>query len=830
MGVVKNLMVRIGANVSGVVKGMKNASNAAGQAKDSIKKSSTSIKQTVAGCFTGAGQSVRNYTETISKTKQAHQVAQQNVGRLTDRISQMRGVYDTVKNATAGLNLSKPLSELMVDAEKTLTAVESRRKKIEAELAALSSTPKGGNAKRTAALQAELAQLAEKSRFAEARLTDLDRVADMVGDSNMGYASAAGLEKLQKEINDTENDLRVAQKCVDDTGRKLKSLGLAPTLGRMLKNIGTTAAQAAGNGIKKLGNGLKSLAGGAIRGIASIPGKLMQIGKSASNSCGGLTKMVRSIRNIGVVSLGMRIASGMFGRLRSVISSYISQNEELNASVTAMKNQMGEALAPAINLVLKAMQQLMPAVTAVSRGISSIMSALFGEISAASSAIKSTAADAAKAAESLETYGFDEITKVSDDEQGEASSASHDQTTEQSALVKKLTGWIKQLKDAFKAGNWKNLGKMVGDGINNAFASINGIDVGQRIGTFANNLFTTLHSVFTTIDFAGIGQTAAEMLNGAVSQINWSSVGQIIGNALLALPSILIGFILNTDWASVGQSLSECVRTALGTITTWIQNTDWLKLGQSAAQLISSINWSGLASDIFRLLGAALGAAVTALWGAIGDVVKSIKDYFTQKIEEAGGNVALGLLKGIGDGLLSIGSWIQENVIKPFADGFVGIGSAVTDAFSGVWDGIKEWINKIIGGVESMINFIISGINKMIDAFNAVAGLGKAIGIDLTIGHLKEASLPRLAKGGVVDGPTPLIAGEDGKEAIVPLENNTQWIDKVAEKLSISRSGGAEPEQPIVIQVFLGKRKLTEYVVKDINQITKETGKCPIKV
>lgn len=41
----------------------------------------------------------------------------------------------------------------------------------------------------------------------------------------------------------------------------------------------------------------------------------------------------------------------------------------------------------------------------------------------------------------------------------------------------------------------------------------------------------------------------------------------------------------------------------------------------------------------------------------------------------------------------------------------------------------------------------------------------------------------RSARGTVVDRPTPILAGEAGKEAIVPLENNTQWIDRVAERV-----------------------------------------------
>lgn len=37
-----------------------------------------------------------------------------------------------------------------------------------------------------------------------------------------------------------------------------------------------------------------------------------------------------------------------------------------------------------------------------------------------------------------------------------------------------------------------------------------------------------------------------------------------------------------------------------------------------------------------------------------------------------------------------------------------------------------------------------------------------------------------LAKGGIVDSPTTALIGEAGREAVIPLENNTEWIDKLA--------------------------------------------------
>ena len=49
---------------------------------------------------------------------------------------------------------------------------------------------------------------------------------------------------------------------------------------------------------------------------------------------------------------------------------------------------------------------------------------------------------------------------------------------------------------------------------------------------------------------------------------------------------------------------------------------------------------------------------------------------------------------------------------------------------------------------------------------------------------MSTLSLPRLAKGGIVDGATPFIAGEQGKEAIVPLERNTEWVGMVGAEIA----------------------------------------------
>ena len=850
MGAVRNLFVRIGGDASGAVRGFKDASRAGASAEKSIKKSTAQTKQSIRETFASSVPSIKEYTAQIAQTKSTHQTAAQNVNRLKDEISRLTGIYDTVKNATSGLDLSKPLSELMVDAEKTLTTIESKRKKLEAELSALTSDPKTANSKRTATLQAELNQLAEKSRYAQARMEDLDRIADAVGSSNMGYASAQGLEQLQQKIIATENELRTTQTVANEAKSKLQGMGVgvsAWTLikkeaqnvkvaalgipeafrhivqadpsegiatrmvrvgrsikqipanilhgiangfnrisnaihsipeipGRIvagLKNIGNAAAQAVGAGINKLWGGLKRLGAAAGRGIASLPGKLRNIGRSAASSSGGLGKMVRSIRNIGIASLGMRVATGIFGRMRSVISSYISQNEELNASVTSIKNQMGEALLPAINVVIAAMQNLMPVVTQVSSAINSVFKSLFGDIATTSKKVAATA-------EELNTYGFDQITKESENESDSASAATT-QDTEQSALVTKLTGWLHQLKAAFMAGDWKTLGTTLADGINSVFDAVRNVDVGGIFGNFVNSVVTTLHSLFSGIDFLGIGMMLGQKMTDAFKTVNWNTVGEVIGMVLLALPSVLVGWALETDWFIVGESISTMISAALKTGTEWIASVDWLKLGDCVADLIAGVDWGGLASNLFQFLGAAIGACVGLLWGALDNAVASIMNYFADSVEAAGGNIG------------------------------------------------KAIVNILIDIFEGLINGLIGLINDLLKGINMVLGAGSMFGIDLSIPMIPKLSLPRAARGTIVSEATNLTVGEDGTEAVVPLEKHTEWIDVLAAKLTAKTAGGGGGGSAI-FQFYLGNRKITEHVIKDINQITRENGVCPINV
>lgn len=121
----------------------------------------------------------------------------------------------------------------------------------------------------------------------------------------------------------------------------------------------------------------------------------------------------------------------------------------------------------------------------------------------------------------------------------------------------------------------------------------------------------------------------------------------------------------------------------------------------------------------------------------------------------------------------------------------------------------KGFINSIIGGV----NTVIRGLNKIkfdIPDWVPVIG-GKEFGF-----NIKE--IPLMAKGGIVDKPTLAMVGEAGKEAVMPLENNTGWIDQLADKLG-GKLGASNVNY--TINNRFEKMETTRYAMHQANLETK---------
>ena len=140
-----------------------------------------------------------------------------------------------------------------------------------------------------------------------------------------------------------------------------------------------------------------------------------------------------------------------------------------------------------------------------------------------------------------------------------------------------------------------------------------------------------------------------------------------------------------------------------------------------------------------------------------------------------------------------------------FKDKFSTAWQKVKDVFStggAVFDGIKDGI---VSAFKTVVNAIIRGINRVIAIpFNAInntldkirnvsiAGIEPFSGL---ISRFNVPQIPELAKGGVVRKATRAIIGEDGREAVVPLEKNTEWMNTLADKVADKVGGGVVVNQ-----------------------------------
>jgi len=185
-----------------------------------------------------------------------------------------------------------------------------------------------------------------------------------------------------------------------------------------------------------------------------------------------------------------------------------------------------------------------------------------------------------------------------------------------------------------------------------------------------------------------------------------------------------------------------------------------------------------------------------------------------------------------------IGQWIANvigEVLTTFGkllSGVVRTLSGVVDfiagVFTGDWRRVWEGVKNIFGGIVNTLlalfriplNGIIQGINNFIAGLNRIkipewvpAVGGKGFNIQ---------PMRYLAEGGVIESTTVAMLGEAGREVVLPLEQNTEWMDKLADKI-----GGG---QPMTLVINVGNEKIAEKVIEYSNDRSFRTGSLVFNV
>lgn len=412
----------------------------------------------------------------------------------------------------------------------------------------------------------------------------------------------------------------------------------------------------------------------------------------------------------------------------------------------------------------------------------------------------------------------------------------------------------------------------------------NGIkDFVVALGTFLKNLFT---GIWTKIKEIAINHVT--MMSKVLGTI-WNGIKSIVSTVMNSIKTVVttvwnaikafvesvingIKTVITTVW--------EAIKTFISTVITAIKDfvvNQWTLIKTTITTIINAIKttvtniWNAIKTAVSTVVDG-IKTKITGVWDAIktgvGTTVSSLKkdvetkwdniktnlgtkvDAIKTKADKVWENIKTSLVKKTGNtdtDLTKKWAGIKTNLgikvdeIKDKFDlAFGKIKTSVSDIMSGLWTNIKGTVNSILGGIESMANGVINGVNTVIKALNnlnfTIPDWVPAIGgkkFGFSIPTLGQVSIPKLAKGGVVDNPTLAMIGEAGQEAVVPLENNTEWMAKlanvmaeaiVAKLLSAQGSTTESLNSPSSLKMELEGRVLGEVLLDPIIAAAKRRG------
>jgi ABC-type multidrug transport system fused ATPase/permease subunit len=222
---------------------------------------------------------------------------------------------------------------------------------------------------------------------------------------------------------------------------------------------------------------------------------------------------------------------------------------------------------------------------------------------------------------------------------------------------------------------------------------------------------------------------------------------------------------------------------------------------------------------VIKKVAAAIAEAVKAMADKVSKLFSAMGDAISSRVE-AVKTIALNVFTAIKDGITS-----RINAIKTTATTiFNGIKSAITKPI----ETAKSVIFGIIDKIKAAFNFKVELPKIKLPHFS-VKPKGWKIG-DLLDGSIPSLGIEWYAKGGVFERPSAfgmngnrlMVGGEAGAEAIVPLEKNTKWLDKIANKLA-----GAT-DRAVVLNV--DGKTFAQTSINTINELTKQTGSLKLNI
>lgn len=622
--------------------------------------------------------------------------------------------------------------------------------------------------------------------------------------------------------------------------------------------------------IKGLSDGIRNTKiSGVTKSIRGTSSGIRSMGASAKKASGGLGMLAKSLKRIAmyrilrsiIKEITQAFAEGLNNAVlfsRSVNGEMAKALDSIASKAGVMKNQLGASLGE----LLQTLQPILEAIISIINRIAQAMSQLFALLGGRSTWQKATgsvdkwgkaAKGAGKAAKEWKNQllGFDEINRLNEPSSGGGGGGGGNNGIGAWNVAEELSEWAKELqallKTAFMTGDFFDVGSWIGEkislGINKYTEWLEGIDwhkIGTSITSFIIGAFDGIDWGSVSRAFTTAVRSGLDLIGGLIDGVDWYALPGRIAKQIQE-------FVEGADWSAMLHHVGEIIGKALVAAINFAKGLWDTILKPKFIEFLPD-NFDDLSEEAkLAEWGIAIVKGIILGFGeALIEFPTTVKEMVMQGIASAfgkeeewtemgktpGGQVIKGLILGLSStaGVTDPVSTLIYNIKKLFTDGFEigspskwteGVGENVVQGFiNGIdnsWSGIQTKLQTLFDSLKTWWTGLDLGSFKikMPHIETTWESVGGIIADWFGITAIPHFSVSWYAKGGIVDGATLLGAGEAGKEAIVPLEQNTQWTGMVSGQIVADlRDSGIGMDSDRVIEAIL---TMADRIVESVN-------------
>ena len=579
------------------------------------------------------------------------------------------------------------------------------------------------------------------------------------------------VERLAKKL-DSVRQRSVKLEALGGTEKQFASLGYdAEILENQLAEATARVEQLATEGFDKAEKSAKKC-------FKTVENGAKKSNKSFNSTGRVLKNIVLSMIAFQVIAKGAEYIASGFKNLAQYSSELNGVFSDLKSETATLKNSLATAFAPIVAQIIPYLTTLVSWLNTAMNALSQFWAYLGGK--STYTRAKKQVIDYAKSIEdaSKKAKGalasFDELNVMNKsnnaDSSGELGGADAFEEVKVDKSKFEWVDWIKENLDEILT-----LVTIIGAGI---------------LAWKINSIFPLDFVALAGIAFAVAG--AFVFLKGSIDAlqkgVNWSNLSTMLIGATVMIGGLGVAF--GPLGAAIGGILTGITMFGIAlfdVMANGITTENIVLLLASAVTLLVGV-FSIFGSTATIVVGAVMAvigvlATLVAYGGNGAEAIKHLKETF----------------KALGDFVSKIFTGDMESAFESLEDA----GRSFANFFASIGEGIANGFIKMVNAVIDAINSLSFDVPEWLQGITGMKTFG------FNIPHWDaQVSIPRLATGGIVTSSTLANIGEAGREAVLPLENNTEWMDELADRIGTSRG-------PVVIK-FSGSLSELGRVLKPV--------------